>query len=112
MKLQFDPNQTFHLDAMAAVTDLFDGQPQGPPEYSVINLGNIGGTFSGQEQTELGSGNRLLLGDEKLLSNVRAIQIRNDIEVADAAAPLEAWELFDDTANVALRAGACIETPS
>ena len=36
MKLQFDPNQQYQLDAVAAVTDLFDGQPQGAPEYSVI----------------------------------------------------------------------------
>jgi type III restriction enzyme len=28
MKLQFDPNQPYQLDAVAAVTDLFDGQPQ------------------------------------------------------------------------------------
>ncbi|MBI4289099.1 MAG: DEAD/DEAH box helicase family protein [Chloroflexi bacterium] len=103
MKLQFDPNQTFQLDAMAAASDLFDGQPVGAPEYAVINLGRTGGIFAGQEQTELGTGNRLLLADDKMLANARAIQIRNDIEVTDAAAPLEAWELFDTQANLARR---------
>src|SRR5438128_1546196 len=99
MKLQFDPNQTFQLDAVAAITDLFDGQPQGAPEYAVINVGAWGGLFAGQERTELGAGNRLLLAADKLLANTRAIQTRNDIEVADLAAPLEAWELFDGPAN-------------
>jgi hypothetical protein len=101
MKLQFDPNQPFQLDAVAAITDLFDGQPQGAPEYAVINVGAWGGLFGGQERTELGAGNRLLLADDKLLTNTRTIQTRNDIEVADPAAPLEAWELFDSPANQA-----------
>ena len=101
MKLQFDPNQTFQLDAVAAITDLFDGQPQGAPEYAVINVGAWDGLFAGQERTELGAGNRLLLAADKLLANTRAIQTRNDIEVADPAAPLEAWELFDGPANQA-----------
>ncbi|MEK6699830.1 MAG: hypothetical protein AABZ10_12410 [Nitrospirota bacterium] len=43
MKLQFDPNQQYQLDAVAAVTDLFDGQPQGAPEYSVIHSYEDGG---------------------------------------------------------------------
>ena len=101
MKLQFDPNQGFQLDGVAAVVDLFDGQPQGAPEYAVINLGAMEGLFAGQDRTELGVGNRLLLAEDKLRENLRIIQTRNDIEVADPAAALEAWELFDGPANQA-----------
>ena len=99
MKLQFDPNQAYQLDAVAAVTDLFDGQPQGAPEYAVIYAENLGGLFAGQIRTELGVGNHLLLPEEKLHANTREVQVRNDIEVAYPAAPLAAWELFDMAAN-------------
>jgi type III restriction enzyme len=103
VKLQFDPNQPFQLAAVAAVTDLFDGQPQGAPEYAVINLGDFGALFAGQEGTELGVGNRLLLAEDKLLANARLVQARNEVDVADPDAPLEAWELFDTPANAARR---------
>jgi type III restriction enzyme len=99
MKLQFDANQAYQLDALAAVTDLFDGQPQGAPEYSVIQVGDLGGIFAGQEQTELGIGNRMLLSPDKLHANVRAVQARDDIDMADPSVPLEAWDLFDAAAN-------------
>lgn len=55
------PTKQFQLDAVASVTELFDGQPRGAPEYAVINLGEMGGLFAGQDQTELGVGNRLLV---------------------------------------------------
>ncbi|HEX9842237.1 MAG TPA: type III restriction endonuclease subunit R, partial [bacterium] len=103
MKLQFDSELDFQKDAMAAVVDLFDGQPRGQPDFSVIRFTEAEGLFSGQEQSELGVGNRLLLHEDKLLANARAVQTRNDIEVADEATPLEAWELFDVPANQSRR---------
>jgi type III restriction enzyme len=99
MKLQFDANQPYLLDAIAAVVDLFDGQPQGAPLFSVIRLGEFGELFAGQERTENGVGNRLLLDEATLRANTRAIQTRN--EVADPGAALESWELFDAPANAA-----------
>jgi type III restriction enzyme len=100
LKLQFDADQQFQINAVAAVADLFEGQPQGAPEYAVISVAGLGGLFAGQEQTELGVGNRLLLVEDSLLTNTRTVQAHNEIEVAEPKVPLEGWELFDTAANV------------
>ena len=99
MKIQFDANQDFQLAAIAAVTDLFDGQPVGSPEYAVIDTGPSEGLLATQDRTELGIGNRLWLTDDRLRDNLRLIQNENDIEVVDAAAAPEAWDLFDSARN-------------
>ena len=97
MKLHFDPNQQFQLDAVAAVVDLFEGQPHGTPEYSVIHGGD--GLLSGQERSTLGVGNQLFLAEERLRLNTRKVQARNDIEVEEENMPLEAWHIFDPSAS-------------
>ncbi len=50
--------------------------------------------FAGQSRAEFGMVNRLFVGEEKLLSNTRAVQARNDIDVAESKASLENWEIF------------------
>src|SRR5207237_1227465 len=54
-----------------------------------------GGLFAGQDRNELGVGNRLLLAEDRLRENLRAVQLRNDIEVTDPATAPAARELFD-----------------
>src|SRR5437870_7872926 len=52
LKLQFNANQQHQLDAVAAIADLFNGQRRSAPEYAVIDMGAMGGLFTGQQQTE------------------------------------------------------------
>jgi hypothetical protein len=47
---------------------------------SVKNLDDSG-LFAGQVQTEVGVGNQLLLSNETLRKNTRAVQKHNEIEV-------------------------------
>jgi len=103
MKLQFDGNQAFQLAAVQAVVDLFDGQPRREPTSSPLRMQDYGTLFAGQVQTELGVGNHLILDEARLLQNTRIVQERNDIEVEDPKAPLSAWELFDEPADMARR---------
>jgi type III restriction enzyme len=76
MKLKFDPSLSYQQDAVAAVVNAFKGQPFVQAGAMASHTLEIGGLF----QNDLGIGNRLVLPDEQLLSNVRAVQEANGIE--------------------------------
>jgi type III restriction enzyme len=80
MKLKFDPSLSYQQDAVAAVVNVFKGQPFVQAGAMAFHSLEIGGLF----QTELGMGNRLVLPDEELLKNVRAVQEENAIEKTSA----------------------------
>ncbi|MCC6784362.1 MAG: DEAD/DEAH box helicase family protein [Planctomycetes bacterium] len=103
MKLQFDGNQPFQLAAVQAIVDLFDGQPRTEPTSSPLVARDYGVLYQGQVHTEEGVGNQLILDEERLRQNTRAVQLRNDVEVPDERAPLSAWDLFDERAQSARR---------
>jgi len=95
MKIQFDPKQQYQLDAVSAVVDIFDGQPLEKSDFSIIYRQEFSpGVLHGLEQTELGVANRLTLTDTQLKANVRAVQVRNDVETQSPDVALESWALL------------------
>ena len=74
MKLQFDPNQSYQLDAVAAAVDLFKGQPKLSHAPALSAARAVGGTFLSV------IANNLLLDEEALLKNLQAVQQRHSLE--------------------------------
>ncbi|MFC1936100.1 DEAD/DEAH box helicase family protein [Chloroflexota bacterium] len=72
MKLHFDPNQRFQLEAIQAVVDLFDGQPLEAGEFALsLQSKNL--------FTDYGIGNNLVLDRDQILANLQKVQERNII---------------------------------
>lgn len=76
MKIQFDSQQQYQLDAVKAIADLFDGQPLANGQFEINVSLDFGGTM-----TEMGFGNQLKLSPTEILANIQTIQERNEIEV-------------------------------
>ena len=82
MKLKFDPNQQFQLDAIDAVVDIFEGQPLNQGDFE-IKLQH-GYELKGLKQEDLGFGNHLSASDDVLNDNLKQIQKQNNIHQADS----------------------------
>lgn len=78
MKLHFEPNLDFQLQAIESVADLFRGQETNRTEFTVSASALDGAHLPGLE-SDLGIGNRLTLLDDELRDNLTDIQIRNGL---------------------------------
>lgn len=75
MKLKFK-TQDFQTDAVNAVCDLFCGQEKSRATFSIVEERQIS-----LLQNEFGVGNALLIDDTALLSNMKAVQRRNKLQL-------------------------------
>ena len=88
MKLQFDANQDYQLQAVGAVVALFAGQPDA--SQSAVPMTDDG--LSSLKLTETGVANQRVIADEQWLANLHAVQKAHGIE---ASAALQAMKLDD-----------------
>lgn len=81
MKIRYDSQQPFQLQAINAVTAIFEGQPSDAEAFStVLQTRAVSGSQAGLFN-EIGAvGNNLLLDEDSILENVRHIQNENGIE--------------------------------
>ncbi|QOC22344.1 DEAD/DEAH box helicase family protein [Wenzhouxiangella sp. AB-CW3] len=84
MKLRFDANQDYQLEAISAVTDLFKGQPG--PEAGIAQFRQDAATSL--QLTEVGIANRCVLTPEQWLDNLRVVQGANGLEACERLEPL------------------------
>ena len=84
MKLKFDSTLDYQQEAIAAVRDVFQGQTPKQALFTVAAIANeqmaLGfGDASRQMTLGQGIGNRLMLDEEDLLNNIRAVQLRHGL---------------------------------
>ena len=86
MKLRFEPDLDFQLQAVDAVCDLFRGQEVCRTEFTVTRDRAEPQARLAFAENDLGIGNRLTLLDDEILANLQDIQLRNGLPPSEALA--------------------------
>ena len=86
MKLHFEPDLDFQLQAIEAVCDLFRGQEVCRTEFTVTPASSGAQAQLAFAENDLGVGNRLTLLDEEILKNLKDLQLRNGVLPSDSLA--------------------------
>lgn len=78
MKLQFNSELDYQIEAIESITNIFKGQRQCQSNFTVVAGTDESGT-EGKLLTELGIGNKLEIDEDDILKNVREIQLKNGL---------------------------------
>ncbi|MCD6441063.1 MAG: DEAD/DEAH box helicase family protein [Candidatus Marinimicrobia bacterium] len=73
MILRFDPNQSFQLDAIKSVVEIFEGQSLEKGDFELSFLGQM------DIQSQMGVGNKLEITEAQILENLKKIQKHNGL---------------------------------
>ena len=84
LKLRFEPDLDFQLQAVDAVCDLFRGQEICRTEFTVTRDCLDPQQRLAFAQDDLGVGNRLTLLDDEILANLTEIQLRNGLPPSES----------------------------
>ncbi len=84
MKLHFEDDLDYQNTAIASVVNLFKGQEISRSELTVTFQPKASPNLSlGMEESQLGTGNRLVLEDEEIEENLRKVQIQNGLQPSE-----------------------------
>jgi len=78
VKLHFEPNLDYQLQAIDAVCGLFHGQETCATEFTVTR-GAVGGAYLPGMDSDRGAGNRLTLLDDDLQQNLAEVQMKSEL---------------------------------
>ncbi|MFN0158884.1 MAG: DEAD/DEAH box helicase family protein [Bacteroidota bacterium] len=80
MKLHFEPNQEYQLQAIQSTVDVFEGQPLSTGDFEF----SLGGAQTSLQFSEFGVGNAIRLTEQEILENLKKIQQRNGLRLSEA----------------------------
>ena len=107
MKLQFDKNQSYQLEAIQSIVDLFEGQDLNKSDFEF----SYSDTGKGSLQfTEAGVGNILALSEEQLLVNLIKVQQSNQLrsdEISTAIEKLKYKEEIESDGKIEINSVEC-----
>ncbi len=92
MKLQFEKNQQFQLDAISSMVNLFEGQPLNKSDFEISFTDSNTGSL---RISEKGVGNQLQISEERLLANLQKIQKTNELREDEYSAAMAKMSYTD-----------------